>query len=164
MGKIVKEIETTKIDKTTGEITEHVSHTVMNLPQEPPFVKVYLDDIVRLYNLPTKSSETLYVLVRKMDYDGIITLTAAYKRRVAEQLGTSVSVIDNQLSRLTKTNLLTRIDRGEYMLDPNLFARGSWPDIRKLRDKYIELRISYDLDSGNRKISSELVNKKDKPS
>lgn len=156
MGKIIREIESSTIDFATGEITEKITHRVKTLSQEPPFVKVYLDDIVSLYNLPARSSNMIHVLLTKMDYEGIISLNAASKRRMAAQLGTSLSVIDNQLSSLSKTKVLQRLDRGEYMFNPNLFAKGFWADIKKLRDKFIELKISYNTKTEERKISTSI--------
>ena len=47
---------------------------------------------------------------------------------------------------------MKRIGRGSFLLNPSLFAKGSWNDIRRLREKYIELKIIYNS-NGKKDIS-----------
>lgn len=158
MGKVVQEVTTETVDHGTGENIETTTERVISLPQEPPFVKLYLDDIAKLYNLPRRTSDTIHALLRQMNFDSIITLTAPAKRRIAEQLNTSVSTLENQLGKLVKADVLRRMDRGEYMLNPNLFARGRWTDVRRLRDKYFELRVTYGPD-GKRSVKGDILDR-----
>lgn len=161
MGKVIQEVTTETVDHRTGENTETTTERVINLPQEPAFVKIYLEDISKLYDLPANSSRLLHALLRQMNYDSIITLSAPAKRRIAKDLKISLSTINNQLTALTKTDVLQRIDRGEYMLNPSLFAKGAWNDVRRLRNKYFELKVTYNTETGKREVTSEMRDERD---
>lgn len=161
MAKLVRDVTIEHVNRETGEVRSTTREQVIQLPNEPPFVKLYLDDIAKLFDLPARTSDTIHALLRQMNFDSIITLTAPAKRRIAEQLGTSVSTIENQLSKLVSADILRRIDRGEYMLNPSLFARGAWTDVRKLRDKYFELKVTYGP-AGERKVKGQILDQEPK--
>ena len=146
------------IDKETGEVV--TSEKVTQLPKEPNFVKLYIDDIGKLYNLPKSCSGLMMALVKKIDYEGIITIASGAKKRTAKELGISIQSFDNSIQKLLKQGIMIRIDRGEYMMNPNLFAKGDWTDVRRLRNKYIELNISY-TDTGERKVVSRIKDKEE---
>ena len=151
MKKVIK--ETQNVDFETGEIRS--SEKVLLLPKEPAYVKLYIDDIAKLYSLPKGSSDLMLMLVRKMGYDGLISITAGYKEVMSRELGMKTQSINNSIQKLIKEGILKRVARGEYMMDPSLFAKGEWSDIRRLRDKYLEVNVTY-TSSGKRKISSHI--------
>ena len=67
-----------------------------------------------------------------------------------EELKMPMNTLNKQIDNLRKANILLPIPnkRGCYLVDPNLFARGSWNDIKQLR-----LIIDYNID-GSRNLSS----------
>ena len=146
------------LDHATGEIKESSQETVSYLPTEPPYVKLYLDDVAKLYGLPKSGSAMLHSLLRKMDFDGVITLVASSKKRMAEEINVKPQTIDNNIQALLKTDILRRAGRSEFMFNPELFARGDWKTISKHRGRYLELSISYTED-GERSIKGEVKSK-----
>jgi predicted transcriptional regulator len=155
LKQVVRQKVTETVDHTTGEVYQKTTENVSYLPTEPPFVKVYLDDIAKLYGLPKAGSSLLHALLRKMDYEGIITLVSSSKQRIANELGIKSQTIDNNIQALLKANILKRAGRGEFMFNPALFAKGEWKNIYKQRNKYIELTVIYSND-GERIVSGKV--------
>ncbi len=131
------------INFTTGEVTTEENTNVIKIPREPAYVKMYIDDIGKLLELTSGCRSLLYCLIKKMDYEGVITLTKSSRDRLAEQIGVKETAIRNQITQLCHKGILRRIGTGEYEANPNLFARGDWSDIYKRR-KSFKLTISYE--------------------
>ena len=71
-----------------------------------------------------------------------ITINSGVKRLMCRELCIkSPQTISNALSKLTKADILKRIETGVYALNPHLFGKGDWRDIEKLR-----LNVDYTLD------------------
>jgi len=155
MARIVQLETKTEVDYETGEVTKQSHSKVINLPQEPPYVKMYIDDVGKLLDVPPGPRTVLYQLVRKLDYDGFISLTPAARERIADACQIGVATMSNYLTSLCKTGILRHVGRGEYEMNPNLFARGDWKDIAKRRQAF-ELSISYRED-GTRVLKGRAV-------
>ena len=145
---------------SNNQLKRKVSITESRIPREPSFVKLYIDDIMLLHNMPATASSLLHLLVRKLDYDGYISLNAASKRLFAEELGVSVSSINNQFYKMVKKDILRRKDTGLFMLNPMLFAKGSWIDVLALRESYFQLSITYSPD-GKRTVQGKELAKEE---
>jgi hypothetical protein len=155
MSRIVQLESRVEVDHDTGEITRSSNSKVINLPQEPPYVKMYIDDISRLLDVPAGPRMVLYQLVRKLDYDGFISLTPAARERIAAACEIGVPTMSNYLTALCKSGILRHAGRGEYEMNPHLFAKGDWKDISKRRQDF-ELSISYSAD-GKRTVKGKAV-------
>lgn len=140
------------IDFSTGEITTEESKNVIRLPKEPPYVKMYIDDLAKILELTSGCRSLLYFLIKKMDYEGIITLTKSSRERLAEQVGVKETAVRNQITKLCQKGILRRVGTGEFEANPNLFARGDWSDIYKRRRDF-KLVITYENDSRTLKSS-----------
>ena len=136
----------TEVDYQTGEITKTEQVTSQKISAEPAYVKIYLDHITRLKDLPKCSTSILYSLVQSMTYNSLIVINASVKRMIAKEHGIGIQTISNAITRFVKDGLMVRKDTGLYMLDPNLFARGKWSDIEKLRNEFLEFSITYSPD------------------
>ena len=96
-SKVYKTIETEILDKETGEIVSNKSETEKIIfEKEPPFVKLYIDDIVLLNRLPEGVSGVLYDIVSNMGYNNLYiahqTLKEISCKRLKLSLNTSPSV------------------------------------------------------------------------
>jgi hypothetical protein len=136
--KIIKSKVKTTVDSITGEVIEIETINDFKVDREPDFVKLYLGDIGKLFNLPNTS--LLMALLHQMNYDNEIVLNASIKRKICALIGDKMSLanLEKIISIYTKKEILIRKDRGLYMFNPYLFGRGSWKDINKIR-----LSISY---------------------
>lgn len=158
MPKINQSVETTVVDGATGEVLSRRENRTMSWGNEPPYVKMYLDTLLYLKDLPKGHNSVLMEFLKRMTFAGeadgqVIFVNAAMKKLIAKNLGVSRSRIDNVLSDLTKGELFYRIDRGMYRVNPNFFGKGEWQDIAKLR-----LEITFD--ANGKTIMGEVERKK----
>ena len=106
---------------------------------EPDFIKLYLNDIARLNDLPKGANQILLQFLKLMAYDNTFTINSYHKKNIAEKLDTTIATINNTLTKLTQEGVITRVSSGVYMFNPFLFGKGKWKDINALR-----VTIKYD--------------------
>lgn len=137
MSSIVRTLRT--VDELTGEITHQTTNVfaLNKMPPEPAYIKMYVDDIGKLHGLKPITREVLLYVAASMGYDGVASLTVRRRSAIALTVGTSTQVVNNSLSECVKAKLLRIVSRGEYELSPEIFARGSWAEIRERRQKFI---------------------------
>lgn len=144
MPRINQSIETSVLN-ANGEFIEKRANKVLSWGAEPSFIKVYLQDILYLSDMPKKHTKVLYELLKRSTYagdkDGMqVCLSAGLKRMMMKTLNyKTVQPIDNALCELTKGKVLYRIETGVYQFNPYFFGKGDWQDISRLR-----LEINYD--------------------
>lgn len=91
----------------------------------------------------------------------MITLTSRSKKEIAERVGIKTQTFDNYLRKLVDAEIFKRIGRGEYQVNPTLFARGDWTDISRQRDEWM-LTITYKV-NGTRKIEGKTAKVNQEP-
>lgn len=155
MAKTARINKVTEVDFNTGEIVKETTVSTSVSIHEPPYIKMYVDDLSRLLNVPDAQKKLMHLLVGKIDYDGYITLSKRYRIEMCSILGIKDQALRNNLSKLAKTGLIRKAGYGEYQVDPNLFAKGSWASIVKQREAF-RMSITYSPD-GTRKIMTEAV-------
>jgi len=142
MAKIIREETKSVIDVSTGEVRSEERNQVIQFPKEPAYVKLYLDGITRIHDMPSGTSNVLYELLKKMDYEHRINLNAAVKKRICEIVDYKKQSLDNYLSMLCKNHIFKRVDRGVFEPNPELFGRGDWKDIYKKRQAWLKVTFS----------------------
>ena len=150
-NKKIYQTETkTIIDHQTGEILQTEHNQKSFVEREPDYVKLYLQDVARLKDLPQSSSNLMTLIVKSMGYNNLFFAFKPLKEIFCEELNMPMNTLNKQIDNLRKAQILLPIPnkRGCYLVDPNLFARGSWNDIKQLR-----LVIDYNID-GTRTLSS----------
>lgn len=145
-----KEVNTV-MDYVTGEVTEQEIFKTVQVEKEPDFAKMYFSDLISLKNLEKTSLVTLLCLCREMGYNNIITINKSKKERLSKELSISVRTLEGCILKLHKVGFLVRISNGEYLVNPNLFARGNWKEIKNL-----QLTIVYNPD-GTTSIRSNVM-------
>lgn len=122
------------LDKETGEVIleESKIHSFM-IDKEPDYVKVYLEDISRLKDIPAGMNKVLFELMKSISYNGVIMAYKPVKELMCNNMGISMNYLNKCIDEFYKKGILIRYARGVYLADPNLFAKGSWKDIKNLR-------------------------------
>jgi len=156
MGRVTYEATETTVDKETGEEVQTQSSRIVRFPPEPAFVKLYIDDLSSVLKIPRGPKSLIWLLVQRMGYDGVIALTSGSRRRMAQELGIKETSFRNYLSDLCKSGVLKQVERGEYELNPNLFAKGDWAAIHQRRRNWAKIEITYDS-QGERKIVGSVI-------
>lgn len=144
---VVKEINTITIDGVTGEIDNIKTVQSYGIEQEPPFVKLYLSDVIRLKDLPPATSTVLHAILQVMNYQSKVMLMGFIKKEMCDNLGMGMNTLNKAIDNLHKSDILIRIATGYYVVDPELFGKGSWKDIKNIR-----LQIDYSTDDKGRTI------------
>lgn len=140
--KLVFESQTNVVDIGTGEIVETSTTNIFRLPSEPPFVKMYLDDLCVIVNAPDSLKTLLLHMLRRLDYDGYITLSPRSRKDIGKSLGIADQTFRNRLNDLCKKDLIRRVSTNEYQVNPNYFAKGEWKSVCEQR-KAFQMRITY---------------------
>lgn len=135
-----------------GKIVNHRINKTISWGSEPSFIKLYLQDLLYLSDVPSGLERILYALLKRMSYAGDengmeIIVNASLKRRICEELGIkNIGSVSNAITNLVKGEILIRKDVGIYQFNPYLFGRGDWQDICRLR-----VEIDYSAISGKNK-------------
>lgn len=146
----------TVYDAETGEIKEKKTNVTHYVNGEPEFVKLYVKDILYLVGLPKRSITVLFWLMKHMTYadDDLglcVVLNATFKKMMCSELGfKTIQTIDNCLSDLSKFKVIERIGRGMYRLNPHLFGKGNWFNIKEIR-----MLVEYNLNGKTIRASIE---------
>lgn len=140
--RLLNQTTTTHTDFKTGEIRSESKTNVVRLPQEPPYVKMYIDDLCDLMHIPAAQKQTLELLIRKLDYEGFITLSPRYRKQLCERLKIKDQTFRNRLAALCKTGVMRRHSTNEYEVNPRYFARGEWRHICERREAF-KMTVKY---------------------
>lgn len=121
------------IDNKTGEVTQEVESISYPFTAEEDYVKLYLKHACYLQGLQHSEHSILYELFQFMNYRNEIPLMKKYKEDILKETGLSMNTLNQALSRMVEKKILFRVQRGLYRVNPYLFGRGSWKNIKKLR-------------------------------
>lgn len=124
---------TEKIDQDGAIMRTAEIINIQRLPAEPPYIKLYIDDIGRMYGLRPSHQDILLYIAAGTGYDGIVTLSKRKKFAISQTVNCSFGTVENAITELARLQILKRVGRGEFELDPRLFAKGEWCTIRERR-------------------------------
>lgn len=133
--RVIREENT--VDKETGEVVRRT--TVLQFDREPNYVKLYLDCLgVVLGNdgLGPGVNGLLVEVFKLASYaDGgqHVVLNSYNKSIICKNTGKTMRRLDMAIQTWTKNNVLKRVARGTYQINPWLFGKGEWRDIKGLR-------------------------------
>ena len=145
--KVIQETRSQVINMQTGEVVNETSSNVYHIPSEPPYVKMYLDDLCVFINVPDAHKTMLLSMLRRLDYEGYIVLSPRARKDIAKSLGIADQTFRNRLNELCKKDLLRRISANEYMVNPTYFAKGEWRQICAQRSAF-QMRVTYSEEHG----------------
>lgn len=144
MPRINQSVETSVLNDK-GEIVSKRANKTMSWGDEPNYIKLYLQDIMYMSDMPKQYAGLTACLLKRISYasdeDGLcVALVPRIKKAICEEMGWKrTSSLDNALQKLLAGKILYRIDRSMYQFNPYLFGKGDWQDISRLR-----LEINYD--------------------
>jgi hypothetical protein len=152
--QFIRELET--VDSSTGELLVKQTDTIIQVPAEPPYVKLYIDDISHLHNITDTGKNILFEILSMMTYGtNEIVIPPAIRKRIANKMSLSINSFNNQFSKIVSSGIIFKIEESVYRANPNLFGKGHWKDNYKLRQKSLQLVLQYN-DNGSKEIFSSL--------
>lgn len=137
MGKRkINQVSQTNVVNENGEFKTQRTDTSFYIDAEPPYVKMYLDTILYLKDLPRTHNPILHCILMRIPWanqNQDIAINAHIKRQIANEVGCSESKVNNAISDLVKGEVIYRVGVGTYQVNPHFFGRGQWSDIEELR-------------------------------
>ncbi|HGJ5867562.1 MULTISPECIES: replication/maintenance protein RepL [Arsenophonus] len=156
--RLVTTLETTtNVNHSTGEITYESKVVKFRLPKEPPYVKLYIDDLSKLMNFNDGTQKLIHHLIARLDYEGHITLNPVLRKKICEELSIKEQTFRNYLRELVKNKIIIRVANNYFKANPYLFAKGEWSEVFKQRRNFdkIIMSVTYDK-SGTRSIKTDI--------
>lgn len=153
--KVVFEESSFFIDAETGAIKDVTRRQVTKQETEDNFLKLYVKDMSMLYELNRTEMCVLYELLRKTDYENIVSLNSYMRSKIAEDLNIKANTITIALKGLCNSSLIKKIALNTYLINPNVFARGNWSNVK-------ELRVQFSYNELGRHVLCELIEKEEK--
>ena len=146
-----------QVDRLTGELIYDKTNIIdiTRLPEEPAYIKFYIEDLSLLNKLTAGETRILLYIAANANYQGEVLLPLVIKKRIATNAELSVQAVNNAITKFCNKNILKRLDTGLYELNPELFARGKWREIRERR-KAFYTKIIYTPD-GQRTMETAVI-------
>lgn len=138
MPRVNQSIETSVLTDS-GEIISKRANRVLSWGDEPNYIKLYLQDIMYMADMPKQYAALISCLLKRVSYAGdsdgmCVVLVPRIKQAICSEMGWKcVSSLDNALQKLLDGKILYRVDRGMYRFNTYLFGKGDWQDISRLR-------------------------------
>lgn len=152
-------IETTEsvVSELTGELLSFVTEiTEVNaLAGEPNYLKLYIEDLGLLKRLSDGEINVLLGIATVSEYSGEVHLPLLIKQRIANSAEVKIQTINNIIAKLISKDVIKRIGTTVYILNPDLFAKEKWRDIREQRKTFQSI-ITYNQ-NGTRTIEIRIV-------
>lgn len=144
------EITQTEQDNN-GNITSAKKYESKKIPKEDSYIKLYLTDVTKLFNLPEGLGKLAVILSSYMTFDGSLFLNSTLKKKISDELEyKNYRSVDNNLVKLVKAKVLIKNDTGTYEFNPFIIAKGKWKDIHSKRKEWaVKIEISY---KGNKRV------------
>lgn len=150
---VIKDTQT--VINTSGEILNVEQHLSIPVGDEPPYYKVYLQDIANVYGLNPAERAVWEILCSNMTFQNLVFLYKPIKMMLVQATGKKYETIKAAIKSLTAKGLLIRQDRAVYLVSPKYAARGKWQDIKALR-----MTIDYNAQGRNievKKITNKFI-------
>lgn len=153
----------TIFDKKTGEVmsaTTKVRKVAAAASDEPPYAKLYFDHLLEFSGGLKSASNLLMDFCQIMSYgsdpDGsdanLVYINAAFIKNYTKRHHCTRDAYYKQLKSLTDANIVKRVDRGTYQVNPNLVGKGDWikNGIKHLRATfdYVDGTVSTEIEAG----------------
>ena len=128
----IKEVVT--INHETGQVVTEEKSMTYSLSNEPSFVKTYTTDIIDLHSLSHSCIFVVLLITEIMDFkSNKAVIVKSTREEFAERLSCSIKLIEKCISELVENNVLYRVSRSNYIVNPKYFSKSSWGDMKKIK-------------------------------
>lgn len=130
----IEKIIRTDIDGAVVSEETNISNTIRIVEKEPPYMKLYLDDLALLRQLSKMENLILHEIFKITQYNtNRVILNKFYRDEISKKLDIKDQTIRNAISKLSKLDLLIKQGTGVYILNPHYFGIGDWSSLKGLR-------------------------------
>lgn len=138
--RVINRVVTEVVDNVTGSIIEK---SVVNTYIKPQITKRYcMISMDNMWIARIKPID-LYLLCALVDYENIIKYTITASKTVKNEIKSKIKISDAQIAKsinnMIENNVLKRVDRGVYMVNPECIWSGSVKTQEERINKYMSL-------------------------
>jgi len=139
--KIIFQQSRTVIDEN-GELKDYELITDAIISREPDYVKLYLNTVLASKNLPVTHNQLLNEILSIMSYANvdegqIVYILPVDRENIAKKIKQKPDTVKKAIIDFVKTGILMKIANGKYRVNPHLFGKGDWKDIRRIRATFL---------------------------
>lgn len=152
---VLYRVEKQIVDNTSGEVQEETTVRRIRVQREPEFVKMYLNDLMYISNMPIKGGTTagrlavLFELVKLMKYGtNQVAVSTGERRKIAAALELHDLTVQRYISDFQKAKIMIKEDVGLYTMNPHFFAKGEWKEIGQMK-----MNIKFDFNKLERTVT-----------
>ncbi len=127
------------VNNVTGEVVSTKKDEVIRREKTPQFIMLFTEgapDLVKA-NLTKSQSHVLWKILEKYTHTGnSLKITTATKKIMAKELNLTLRTVGAYIRVLIHKNVIQELDiygSKDYFLNPHIFGRGEWNNIKKLR-------------------------------
>ena len=127
------------INNITGEVISTKKDEVIRREKTPQFIMLFTagaPDLVKA-NLTKAQSHVLWKILEKYTHTGnSLKITPATKKIMAKELNLTLRTVGAYIRVLIHKDIIQELDvygSKDYFLNPHIFGRGEWNNIKKLR-------------------------------
>lgn len=142
-SKRIYEKTSTVISAETGEIIYQESEEIKTIQKEPDFIKIYLNSILTFNGIKNISSDFLICLCNYINYANDtktqmrIIINKMIKDEISKKLNIKTNMIEKYVRKCVESGILFKTEyRGTYIVNPFLFAKGEWKNIKALQTEF----------------------------
>jgi hypothetical protein len=128
----------------TDTTTTTPTSNVVAFPEEPSWMKMFIDDLGAFLALNKSQTSVLYALVRRAGSDGMIAFDPDVRERVAQQGNIQPKTLKGVMTVLKAKGIFMTAERNVLRLNPQYFTH-EWQAL-KLGRKVPEIIAAYSVE------------------
>ena len=131
--KVKQSVVRELVDSETGEITVLEDTNVFSTRvSNDAFYMTFINFMTPFFNLKDNAKKILAWMCKNAEFNtGQISLTTAKRKQMAEEINVSPNTITNNLKVLKDNNLISG-EKGEFLINPQVFWKGELKEREKL--------------------------------
>jgi hypothetical protein len=138
--RVINRIVTEVVDSVTGKIVEK---SVVNTYKKPQITKRYcMISMDNMWIARIKPMD-LYLLCALVDYENTIKYTITVSKTVKDEIKSKIKISDAQIAKsinsMIANDVIKRIERGVYIVNPECMWSGSVKTQEERIDKYMSV-------------------------
>lgn len=150
------------LDSKTGEILTQETTFVKKETRKDHFIKMFVENIIFWIRLDNKEKNILLCAILNMNWFNIFRIDPIFRKMAVEHCEINRNLVSKAINSLIKKNVFIKIDEKnfneiyskadikmiftnkEYIINPQIVGKGSFRDLKKMRQTVI---TDYDFDT-----------------
>lgn len=157
--QVVYTKENNLFDNETGEVITQENTFIKKELKKDQFIKLFLDNIVFWVNLDNKEKNMLFCAINQMNWFNVVKIDAGFRKASMAFCDISRNTVSTAINSLIEKNIFIKLSEDdyielgktlkgeafvnifsntEYLINPQIVGKGSFRDLRKIRQTIIQ--------------------------